>query len=84
VDIVKIKNKKVAPWVVLTTYYNICVDSILDPLSRSIVATYLRLNGMISGGLVNENFESLQRLPAVYVAGCDCINAERDRIKQYG
>ena len=84
VEEVKVKHKDVPIWKALSVYYNVCVDSILDPLSKSIVATYLRLNGMISGGLANENFESLQRLPAVYVAGCDCINAERDRIKQHG
>lgn len=83
-EAVQKKDRDVPIWKALTVYYNLCIDSILDPLSKSIVATYLRLNGMISGGLVNENFESLQRLPAVYIAGCDCINAERDRIKQHG
>lgn len=76
VEMVREKNKKVPVWVAITEYYNICVESLLDPLSKSIFEMYHRLNGM-----QNENFETTLRLPAVYVAGCDCIKAEISRIR---
>jgi len=76
---VRKKDPKIPVWRALAVYYNICVESIIDPLSKSIYETYMRLNG-----LANENFSSMMNLPAIYVAGCDCINVERSRIKQYG
>lgn len=77
VEVVREKSGVKTPvWIALSKYYNVCIESVVDPLSKSIFEIFCRLNGTS-----HENFESLMRLPAVYVAGCDCLNAEINRIK---
>ena len=64
-------------WMALTRYYNVCVESLPDSLSRSIFELWCRL-----GGTANESYESFWNLPAVYVAGCDRIREELQRQKE--
>lgn len=80
VEVVREKSGTDTPvWIALAKYYNVCVESVADDLSRSIFELWCRLRGT-----QNENYESLMNLPAVYVAGCDCIMAEINRVKSHG
>lgn len=77
VELVRKKSGVETPvWIALSNYYNICVESVADPLSKSIFELWCRLRGT-----QNESYESLMNLPAIYVAGCDCIAAEINRVK---
>lgn len=56
-------------------YYNLCIPSVLPPIFYEMVQLYKWLDG-----LKNETYESLLRLPAIYVYSCDIIKEELQKI----
>lgn len=76
----KDKHGNVMPlWRCLTTYYDVCHESLLVPLANYLFNLYATI-----GGTKNETFESFHRLPPKYVHACNIIDAEIQRISEYG
>ena len=76
-----VANKKagmeVPAWYALTTGYKICIDSLFTPEVRQAI----RYKGLY-GGLSNETFKSIMKLPALYVDLCEIINNEFERLSK--
>ena len=76
----KDKNGNLMPiWRCMTTYYDICHESLMQPIAYYLFNLYNRI-----GGTKNETFESFHRLPPKYVHACNVIDSEIQRINEYG
>lgn len=58
-------------WKCLFVYYNLCVQSIVTPLSAAIMEMYHHTKG-----LANETYLSYLNLPAILADGCRIVSAE--------
>jgi len=63
-------------YVCLLHYYNVCMVSVVDPLSVKLWSLYRRIRGTH-----NETYHSFWHLPAFWVNACEVMEAEIDRIE---
>jgi len=66
-------------WRCMTSYYDVCHESIVQPIAYYLLSVYNDL-----GGFRSENFESYHKLPPKYVYACRVIDSEIQRINEYG
>ena len=62
-------------WSAMVNYYNVCVPSIITPLSLAVWNLYQRIDGTS-----NETYRSFIDLPAFWVDACAVIDREIGRI----
>ena len=81
-ELINVVNQKAGVempiWKAMSSNYDICHESIITPLSSTIISFYCKL-----GGTKNETFESLARLPVKYLDGCAVIESEMNRISEF-
>lgn len=68
-------NPDLPLWACVGLYYNVCIPSLVTPLSSQIWSRYCSIQGT-----KNETFESYQQLPAFWVHACRIIDDEIARI----